>query len=1103
MFLPRASANSSSSSGKSDSKLGQSSRVSPFQQSPRRHGLMKASAGQGAAAVWSQSTTAPPSVQVHYHYLAGRYRDLSNERGLGLSGSGIPSSTSTATLGGILESERDDAYSLDGDARSIILHPSPCKTPSASSSLRAIARKTGVSRDTSPKARLQDLFGEKDKKFSPTKLSSDHRRELLQRTTSSPNKGKNVSLRSYAEERLKAQEAIESRIEQATDTGRLKWEARAAMLNSNFTLAILLYTRAAQLGSISAALSLAHIYATGLTRGNKPMVVLVYRDPLRSLAWALEAARLLQRRTDAREKKRRASTIWSIAETNQPAQIVALISRLLRSKEAGLTAASDTTLPRVRKRRSGKEKQKTAFVWDSVCESMEWLDQQIRSATAPTTHDDGHSVGPDDDEQDLAITKQLQSCTNVALIEALVASRRWIVASVKDEGVASSQAVRCWEKFRQAFRKESHSSPRDLGRGELSIISLGSESLSIDGNKFSKNFIEALDESLTESGIPVESSAANNTLAQLESPSKRMAGQRARKIPSLEELVPLDAHAMQLYERARRPSLLRHHSSSALRPTTTLASSVSAQAAKEGEIKGMDGNNHRPRLTSSATIARLESLTIRSKPKGRGSLPKARRMSITPSLLFPSRDDDDEPQGVKIDTQRIQDHEDVGMPSSSSVVGSLWKAAPLHARQPTPGKPAKERVASLYGSASVATSEKINTEGSSTYAYDVDAALLRQQSRRRRGDSNASISTIASMLSTNPSIAASVTDSEYAKGQFLSPSTSSNFNGFDFRAGGAADSLRRIRKASFSSNQKARDIPTAPRLSDTLEDVLANSASYRAVNAKASVSKPRTRRDSNASLRSLTAFTGNNQRQTSYGDMRPTSLFPTRASSVLGMPAISTDRGGPALRSPTLSVPTSFFNVTPQTVNGTVHSRSRAPSHGAIGSLRLLGRQASSQSAKSVASAKVVQSIPTAKQAKDVPTSPCLEAATEVTTMSPVPSNNHHRSFAALDPTHSTSSKPNSQTPSPAGSTHHQHHTSSNKIDAHKHHHSDSVTTLDPALAEAEERSGLKTTSTCMVCHIKVVNAPVSKSGDVFCGRDCRIEMKRRRALEAKAKGQA
>jgi hypothetical protein len=575
--------------------------------------------------------------------------------------------------------------------------------------------------------------------------------------------------------------------------------------------------------------------------------------------------------------------------------------------------------------------------------------------------------------------------------------------------------------------------------------------------------------------------------------------------------MPFDAHTMRKRERARRPSLLRHRPSSGeAKPTIMLAFGEAAPVRLDRGISrtlSLQGGSQRPGMSSSTSMSQLESQSsLHPRQHDKRTLQRAKRpssvMSASPSLLFAPRGNVDDEQK----TETAED-KDVGLPAISSVVSSLWKAAPLQTRQPSQSKSARERVVSLYGAASVAPSEKIHTSGTTTDAYDIDVALSRQQTRRRRGDSNASISTLASMLSTNASVSASVTGSEYARGQFLSPSSSSNnLTGFDFRAGGAAESLRRIRKASMSS-QIARDTPTTPHLSDTLEDIIANSASYRAANAKAAP-PTRKRRDSNASMKSLTAFTGNNQRQTSYGDMRAPSLFQGRANSVLGIPAIGPDRGSSAaLRSPTLSLSTSYFNVTPQLANGTVQSRSRAPSQGAIGSLRLLGRQFSSQSEPKTTTttfaslaSKERQDNGTIKQSNQPAFSSPGVAPSKLEDYTKVSNANHHqRSFEAFDPTHS-SSRLHSQAASPAGSIQNGKSKPSSHVSNSSNGNLNNSTTLDPALAQAEERSGLKTTSACMVCHHKVVNAPVTKSGDVFCSRNCRLEMKRIRTAEAKGK---
>jgi hypothetical protein len=193
--------------------------------SSKRHNT---SSSSGA---WSQPTTAPASVQVHYHYLAGRYRDLSSEKGLGLVHSGIPSSSSNATLIGIPEGDRDDGDgSQDGNAS---IRSSNSKGKSASNSLRAIARKSGIKEEVPSSKRLDDLFlggtGGKEKRYKGFELAAKTGVAEVKVTgtysksngggNGGPHGAKHGSLRSYAEERIKAHELVDARIQRATDTG--------------------------------------------------------------------------------------------------------------------------------------------------------------------------------------------------------------------------------------------------------------------------------------------------------------------------------------------------------------------------------------------------------------------------------------------------------------------------------------------------------------------------------------------------------------------------------------------------------------------------------------------------------------------------------------------------------------------------------------------------------------------------------------------------------------------------------------------------------------------------------------------------------------------
>lgn len=1045
-----------------------------------------------SSGAWSQPTTAPASVQVHYHYLAGRYRDLSYERGLGLVRSGMHSSTSNATLGGIPEGDRGDE---EGSIHS---------QTSASNSLRAIARNSGIRSDAdhhSSRRRLEDLFlggiGAKERRMNGQ--SSSSRADLAHvkaageySKVGGPHGAKHASLRSYAEERIKAQELVEARVQRATDTGRLKWEAKAAMLNSSFGLTILLLLRAAQLGSVSASLSLSHLYAKGVTRGSMPVVVLVHREPLRSLSWALEAARLLQHRAVAKEKRRGGPSLLGIGtdEADQPAQIVGLLARLLRTSQSGLTTTSDEPLlVPVRRSRTVKDgvgqQAEGAPLWDSVCASMAWLDGLLPLPSTSALRDDSESIGPDDDESDPETIKRLQTRTQVALIEALVATRRWVSAQDGDKE-ARLRMQSCWSNFSSKLKAEEE--PHSAQQGNLSALGPAAEALvqELDDKRQAVvGFQELLEKSLVESVVPVASSLTLSRPAKLESPSKRRANQHVRRRLSLEELPPMDADAKKLRERAARPSLLKHHSQRTSQPTATLMD-VSASAKvpqRTGRAISLQGSTQRPALTSSATQD-VHRATLQQHLKRPASV-----MSDSPSLLFASHDEESDAAEEREQGGVVLADKEAGMTSSASLASSLWEgeAGSRHvprAARPGGSKQERQRVTSLYGTASVAPSEHVYTEGSTTFDYDIETSLRRQQARRQRGDSNASISTVASMLSTNPSLTESMAASEYAKGQFSSSSTSNYINGFDLRLGGAADSLRRIRKTSRSEGL-SRDGPAAPQLTDTLEQLIASSTSYQAAKARTLGMGTRSRKGSSASVRSLTAFTSNNQRQSSRGDMRPPLLLPGgsgRALSALAIPTTMTE-GSSRLRSPSLASPT----ATTAGASTTHNSLSSPGSMGALGSLRMLGRQASGGSTTRKAIPRNMKEEAMAVPHDETAAKKDAERGPNV------------RAFASVDPTSSgvatprtidSFSPPLSQQSSIADLTH-AHNGSSNQ-----------PSTLDPALAEAEERSGLKTTSVCMVCGRKVVNAPVSKSGDVFCSRDCRIEMKRTRAgVRDKGKG--
>lgn len=529
------------------------------------------------------------------------------------------------------------------------------------------------------------------------------------------------------------------------------------------------------------------------------------------------------------------------------------------------------------------------------------------------------------------------------------------------------------------------------------------------------------------------------------------------------------------------------------------------------------------------------------------------------------------------------------LPSSSS---SLFMATHRRGGPGQSGTPTRKRVTSLYGNPSIAASDNISIEGSSTYEYDVVSNLHKQQARRRRGDSNASISTVASVLSRNQSIADSyastagqMRDHEpvgYARGQFVS-SGASSVRGAHLHNGNAAASLRRIRKSSIRGAGPSDEADTAPasgladepHLTDKLEQMIANSASYRAAQARSRKASdvgeregsfaPRDRKSSYASLRSLLAFTPTSHRQSATGDYhapssRAASLFgvfgqagypgPERSmpsSSTWSRPARPSAPSLTAVGSETLSTPTS-----------PTLSKGQSDAVGSLRGLRGLfdappgpsSGRSTARSRPALLTRSTLSSIPSSNPPAEQQTSDAKDAASPTTpsrsqtdpleknerkrhvsfqsslrSASAIPpSTSTQRAFATIDPTSTLSagtsgsatprtvrsisppisSKANSPVDLANLASNSDGHAEQSGSDASLSN-SGAMPDLDKALARAEDRSGLKTSSRCTSCGKRAVNAPMTKSGDVFCSRECRIERKqqRRQASEAQQAAKA
>lgn len=159
----------------------------------------------GAAAGWSAPSVASDSVnvsaQVHYSYLASQYRAQSDEKGLGIA---------------------SRSYTLQGN-----------NIPGQSNEPEASTSKAGSSSNTSTQAthtsrRLESLFAGSRSNKPSQKSETTTRHASPSKSKAGAGAPRHSSTRGYAKQRLKAQEALEDVIAAATDTGRLKWEAKVS-----------------------------------------------------------------------------------------------------------------------------------------------------------------------------------------------------------------------------------------------------------------------------------------------------------------------------------------------------------------------------------------------------------------------------------------------------------------------------------------------------------------------------------------------------------------------------------------------------------------------------------------------------------------------------------------------------------------------------------------------------------------------------------------------------------------------------------------------------------------------------------------------------------
>lgn len=144
------------------------------------------------------------------------------------------------------------------------------------------------------------------------------------------------SLRSHAASRLERQKRTHDVIESTTDVKRLLWEAQAAFSAHQYTLAAVLYRRAAELGNDYACAFLAKLFGFGVVRANQSLF-LFERDSLRGIAWGI----LAFERITQQMQKLSSHTADYAAQLSLLNQTLTLLCTLLCSPEACQALATD------------------------------------------------------------------------------------------------------------------------------------------------------------------------------------------------------------------------------------------------------------------------------------------------------------------------------------------------------------------------------------------------------------------------------------------------------------------------------------------------------------------------------------------------------------------------------------------------------------------------------------------------------------------------------------------------------------------------------------------------------------------------------------------
>ncbi|KAJ1022410.1 hypothetical protein NDA13_005317 [Ustilago tritici] len=781
------------------------------------------------------SSASSIGLQVHETILAAKARDMSSECGLGLADEGT-------------EAELHDVSELDSQVENV---------EATTRSKQSIDHLFIANRPTPETDHLTNT------------AHCDGRRPKRHST-------KRASLRGYAEARWTRHESLRDRVMKANNVAKLEWEAKAALLHHSYPLAILLLFRAASLGSANACEQLASLYAYGVTRGVSPVVTLIYRDALRSLAWTLEALRLYERRLAAQFRAAHSSSMPSLRLTQiwqGPLEASQLLVRGLLSSDVGafdphqrnavfLPVVDDLSESQCTwALRGGSSHTQSARqapeLWMELDDVVQRWTARLEAERATTLLPS--QEGPDEVEEQQQLLTTMQSLSFHLLVLRAIQLTRSLTLEPYAENVKPAQLA--WSKaaavkpHRLVQCPEPTHMIRVLARASDTSDRIYDEQLFSDLSSCAQ---ECLDVSVATDYKRRKIQASDST----HNPASRVADKtqspraKTQSRDRLRDLAPADVETSKQMEANARPALTMRVSRSFAPPQAAVAS-VSASGEHQTALSsGASASNtvrqKYGRAVSSSSMALVSGITgigsaepssptdsVRtgfSLGVGRPRRPSS-VVSVTPSLLFPPES--------RQDGQHTTDLDSDDYFSAPSSLRTRATSSSQSARGELGQRP---RVASMYSStpALVTSTSSISLLAPSmltTSQQSLNALAAANPTHipvpsRRRTGSNASLGSLNPRVSsilpkTSPSILempeASIGATSISASGVASHAETSK------RQSAAADTLRRLKgrrsqtdlRALHSARKDQNVAPPVPSVPANLTNLPSSAAASR------------------------------------------------------------------------------------------------------------------------------------------------------------------------------------------------------------------------------------------------------------------------------------